>query len=172
MTIVLVLGLPVVALSAGLTAYESSMRTVHVQTVERLQVTARLTANVEGGTESGRKQPAQVRWTDESGRFRTGIALVKWGMPENARVPVWVDGDGLITRPPMNEFQARLDGRFVGGTAATDMVAEYYVTRACTRLMLDRRRYAQWDAEWDLVEPLWSPASVGDGRRPGREPMR
>jgi hypothetical protein len=40
--------------------------------------------------------------------------------------------------------------------AALCVVAGFYAARAAMLLALDRRRYAQWDVEWDLVEPLCS----------------
>lgn len=153
--LILVLGLPVAALSAGLTAYESSMRTVQAQSAERQEVTARLTSNVKGVTTDG-KQQAQVRWTDDNGKVRTGTTLVKSGTPEGATVPVWLDRQGTITSPPMTTLTARTNGWFVGGMAAVGVVGGFFGARAGTRRVLDRRRHAQWDAEWDLVEPLWS----------------
>ncbi|MZF86002.1 hypothetical protein [Streptomyces sp. SID5643] len=153
--LVLVFGLPVAALSAGLTAYESSMRTVRVQSAERQEATARLTSSVEGATADG-KQQAQVRWTDDNGKVRTGTTLVKSGTPEGATVPVWLDREGTITSPPMTTLTATTNGWFVGGMAAVGAVGGFFALRGGTRRVLDRRRYAQWDAEWDLVEPLWS----------------
>jgi hypothetical protein len=44
----------------------------------------------------------------------------------------------------------------VGGMAAFGLATGACAARAGMRLVLDRRRYAQWDAEWDLVEPQWS----------------
>lgn len=153
--LVLVLGLPVAALSAGLTAYESSMRTVQAQSAERQEVTARLTSSVKGATADG-KQQAQVRWTDDKGKVRTGTTLVKSGTPEGATVPVWLDREGTITSAPMTSLTATTNGWFVGGMAAVGAVSGFYALRGGTRRVLDRRRHAQWDAEWDLVEPLWS----------------
>jgi hypothetical protein len=40
--------------------------------------------------------------------------------------------------------------------AALAAVGVAVAARRCVRLPLDRRRYARWDAEWGLVEPLWS----------------
>jgi hypothetical protein len=40
--------------------------------------------------------------------------------------------------------------------AAFGVAAGSYAVGAGMRLVLNRRRYAQWDAEWDLVEPRWS----------------
>lgn len=153
--LVLVLGLPVAALSAGTTAYESSVRTVQAQSADRQEVTARLTSNVKGVTTDG-KQQAQVRWTDDNGMVRTGTTLVKSGTPKGATVRVWVDRDGGLTSPPMSELNATTTGWFVGGMAAVGVGAGFFAARAGMRHVLDRRRYAQWDAEWDLVEPLWS----------------
>ncbi|MFI7296406.1 hypothetical protein [Streptomyces sp. NPDC050121] len=153
--LVLVLGLPVAALSAGLTAYESSMRTVHAQAAQRQEITARVTSKVKGDTEVA-KQLAQVRWTDGKGTVRTGTARVTSGTPDGATVRVWVDRDGSLASPPMNAFNARTTGWFVGSMTAVGVAAGFFAVRAGVLLVLDRRRYAQWDAEWDLVEPLWS----------------
>ncbi|WP_328336349.1 hypothetical protein [Streptomyces violaceus] len=153
--LVLVLGLPVAALSAGLTAYESSMRTVQIQSAERQEVSARLVSNAKGVTADG-KQRAQVRWTDDNGTVRTATTLRTAGTPEGATVRVWVDRDGTITSPPMNTLTARTNGWFVGGMAAVGVCGGFFAARAGMRRVLDRRRYAQWAAEWDRVEPLWS----------------
>ncbi|WP_171113535.1 Rv1733c family protein [Streptomyces gossypiisoli] len=153
--LVLALGLPVAALSAGTTAYESSMRTVQAQSADRQEVTARLTSNVKAVTTDGMPQ-AQVRWTDDNGTERTGTTLVKSGTPKGATVRVWVDRGGTITSPPMSKLDATTTGWFVGGMAAIGVAAGFFAARAGMRHVLDRRRYAQWDAEWDRVEPLWS----------------
>ncbi|MFF5313308.1 Rv1733c family protein [Streptomyces massasporeus] len=153
--LVLVLGLPVAAISAGLTAYESSMRTVQTQSAERHEVTARLVSNAKGVTADG-KQRAQVRWTDDDGTVRTATTLRTEGTPEGATVRVWVDRNGAITGPPMNTLTARTNGWFVGGMAAIGVTGGFFAARAGTHRVLNRRRYARWAAEWDLVEPVWS----------------
>ncbi|WP_322722821.1 Rv1733c family protein [Streptomyces phyllanthi] len=151
----LVLGLPVAALSAGLTAYGASMRIVQAQAAERHEVTARLTTNLKGNTDAA-KQQALVRWSDSDGTVRTGTTLVKSGTPQGATVRVWVDRDGSLTNPPMSALNARTSGWFAGGMAAAGVTAGFFAARAGMRHLLDRRRYARWDAEWDLLEPLWS----------------
>ncbi|WP_327186424.1 MULTISPECIES: Rv1733c family protein [unclassified Streptomyces] len=153
--VVLVVGLPAAAVSTGLTAYEASMRTVRVQAAERHQVTARLTVGVRS-EDDWAKRPAQVSWTDTSGVVRTGTALVKPGTPKGATVRVWVTRDGIVTSPPVSTLNATTSGWIVGGMAAFGVAAGSYAAWAGMRLVLDRRRYARWDAEWDLVEPQWS----------------
>ena len=110
--VVLVLGLPAAAVSAGLTAYEASMRTVRTQAAERHHVTARLTSTAEGG--DWVKRPAPVRWTDLNGVVRTGTALVKPGTPKGSTVRVWVTRDGQVTEPPATTLNATTSGWLVG----------------------------------------------------------
>ncbi|MGW7363521.1 Rv1733c family protein [Streptomyces sp. NPDC054841] len=156
--LVLVCGLPVAALSAGLTAYASAMRVVHVQSAERQEVTARLVSAAEG-TQSGARsamQRAQVRWTGTDGSERTGTARVKSGTPKGATVRVWVDRDGTIRSRPMTADGATAAGWLVGSVTAIAVATGVFGARAGMRLVLDRGRYAQWDTEWDLVEPSWS----------------
>lgn len=153
--ILLVLGLPVAAYSAGTTACRASMRTVRAQAAERHEVTARLTEDVQRH-DNVVKQPAQVRWTDASGVVRTGAALVKPGAPKGTAVRVWVDRNGTVTSPPDSTLNARTTGWVMGGAAAFGMAFGSYAFWVGTRLLLDRRRYAQWDAEWARAEPLWS----------------
>ncbi|MFF5157685.1 hypothetical protein ACFY3N_15755 [Streptomyces sp. NPDC000348] len=153
--LVLVLGLPATGLGAGLTAYESSMRTVRTQSAERRQADARVTSIARDADETAR-QRARIRWTDAGGTARTGTALVKPGTPEGATVRVWVTGGGAVTGPPMTGSQAVTTGWFAGGAAAVGVATVTLGARAGVRRALDRRRYAQWDAEWDRVEPLWA----------------
>ncbi|MFI8071698.1 hypothetical protein ACIF85_23320 [Streptomyces sp. NPDC086033] len=127
--VVLVLGLPAAAVSAGLTAYEASMHTVRTQTAERHQVTARLTSTAKGGDWAKRPAPA---------------------------VRVWVTHDGRVTDAPTSTLNAATSGWMVGSMAAFGVAAGSYAAWAGIRLALDRRRYAQWDAEWGRVEPRWS----------------
>ncbi|MDW8805527.1 hypothetical protein P1P68_12240 [Streptomyces scabiei] len=153
--LVLVLGLPLVAYSAGTRVYESSMRTVQVQRAERHEITARLAEDLERDNNAA-KQLARVRWTDENGGVRTGEALVKAGTDKGASVRVWLDRDGNLTAPPMNTLNAKASGWLAGGMAAFGVAMGCYAVRSGTRLLLDRGRYARWDADWDKVEPLWS----------------
>jgi len=156
LTILLVAGLPVAAYSTGMTAYEASMRTVRAQTAERHEVTARVTGDVRREENSVAKQSAQVRWTEAGGVVRTGAALVRPGTSKGTAVRVWVDRNGTVTSPPTSTLNAKTTGWLMGGAAAFGMAYSSYALWLGTRLLLDRRRYAQWEAEWERAEPLWS----------------
>ncbi|MFC5801673.1 hypothetical protein [Streptomyces formicae] len=164
--LVLALGLPAASVSAGLAAYESSMRTVHAQSAERQAITARVVSDARGdGARGGDEarggakdvwQWAQVRWTGTDGKERTGTARVEPGATEGATVRVWLGPDGTLRSPPMTADNATATGWLVGGMTAVAVSAGVFAARAGMRRMLDRGRAAQWDAEWDLVEPSWS----------------
>lgn len=156
--LVLFVGLPAASLSAGLTAYDTSMRTVHAQSAERQHVTARLTSKVAPSAGSSEEvwQQARVRWTDTNGTTRTGSTLVHPGTPLGATVRIWVDRDGTVGAPPMTRSQAMTSGWLAAGLTATTLASGVCVARAGIRAVLDRHRYARWDAEWELVEPHWS----------------
>ncbi|GAA2540051.1 hypothetical protein GCM10010423_42500 [Streptomyces levis] len=151
----LLVGLPLAAFAAGRTAYESTMRTVHAQTEQRHEATARLTSGVPGDAEAVR-QPAQVRWTEPDGTTRTGSTLVRPGTAEGTTVRIWVDRSGTVVGPPVTAGTAWSNGFFVGSMAAVGLALGLYAVRGGVGLYLDRRRYAQWDAEWNQVEPRWS----------------
>jgi hypothetical protein len=154
--IVLLLGLPVAAYSAGTTAYGASMRTVRAQAAERHEVTARLTEDVRREKNSLAKRPAQIRWTDAGGIVRTGAALVDPGTSKGAAVRVWVDRKGTVTSPPESALNATTTGWVMGTAAAFGVAFGTYGLWAATCWLVDRRRYAQWDTEWERAEPLWS----------------
>ncbi|MPY56026.1 Rv1733c family protein [Streptomyces spongiae] len=156
--VVLVLGLPVASVSAGLAVHASTMRTVQAQSAERFQVTARVTSAPEAapGSASVEKQRVRLSWTGEDGRQRTGTARVSLDKTAGSTVRIWVDREGTVQDPPMSAVNAKAAGWLMGGMTAVGVYAGVVATRKGMRLVLDRRRYAQWDAEWDLVEPLWS----------------
>ncbi|MGM9383163.1 Rv1733c family protein [Streptomyces antibioticus] len=151
----LAVGLPLAAYSAGTAAYDSAMRAVRAQAAERHQVTARLAEDVVRDTTVA-KRAAKVRWTDADGAVRTGSALVKPGSAKGSAVRVWVDRDGTVTSPPATALNARTTGWVTGGAAALGVGLGAYGVWAGTRLLLDRGRYARWEAEWERAEPLWS----------------
>lgn len=151
--IVLVVGLPLAGFVAGRATYKSSMLTVQAQSADRQQVGARVMSVSE---HVGQMAQAQVRWTDSRDTGRTVTALVKPDTSEGSTVRVWVDRGGTVVGPPLTRTRAVADGWFVGGMAVTSVAAGAFVTRAGMRHVLDRRRFAQWDAEWDLVEPMWT----------------
>ncbi|WP_338400151.1 hypothetical protein [Streptomyces graminilatus] len=56
----------------------------------------------------------------------------------------------------MSARNANAGGWLVGGMTAIGVYAGYVAARKGVRRALDRGRYAEWDAEWGRVEPVWS----------------
>ncbi|MCX4903800.1 hypothetical protein [Streptomyces sp. NBC_00878] len=156
--LVLVLGLPMASVGAGLAAYESGMRAVQTQSAERHQVTARLISapDTAPGIAADEKQKVQVRWTGNDGRQLTGTTRVPSDKAEGSTVRIWVDRDGTVQEPPMSAGNAKAAGWVMGAMTAVGVYAGLVAVRKGMHVALNRRRYAQWDTEWDLVEPLWS----------------
>jgi hypothetical protein len=135
------------------------MRTVQSQNAERHRVEARLTADAQGtGQRSDEEnvQQAPVRWTEKDGTQHSGTARVIPGADKGETVKIWVDREGTVTEAPMPSGSAVATGWLAGGLTAGAVTAGVLGTRRSARYVLDRRRYAQWDAEWELLEPLWS----------------
>ncbi|MEV6316506.1 hypothetical protein [Streptomyces sp. NPDC051776] len=156
-----VLGLPTAALAAGMAVHASEMRTVHAQEAERHQVTARLTSDpdVVGAAEPDTGDDlhhARVGWTEKDGTQRTGTARVPPDAHKDSTVRIWVDRGGGVTTPPMTSESAAVTAWAAGGVTAGAVVVLAIGARSGLRWVLDRHRYAQWDAEWELLEPHWS----------------
>jgi hypothetical protein len=157
--LVLVLGLPMAALSAGHAAYASQMRVVHAQEAARHQITARLAEAAPGGpgqSDVTELRIAKVGWTGEDGARHTGVATVPGGADAGTEVRLWVGPDGNLAQPPASPSTARTMGWFTGTLTAAVVLAAAFAGRARVRQVLDRRRYARWEAEWKVVEPAWS----------------
>ncbi|MCD9876353.1 Rv1733c family protein [Streptomyces guryensis] len=156
--LLLALGLPLASVTVGLAAYDSTMRTVQAQSAQRHQITARVTSAPEAapGSVAHNKQTAHVSWTGKGGRQRTGTAQVPLDKTAGSTVRIWVDREGTVQDPPMSASNATATGWLTGGLTALGVYVGFVAARKGVRLALNCGRYAQWDAEWDLVEPLWS----------------
>lgn len=155
--LLLVLALPTLPTLVAQDVYASQMRTLHAQSAQRHRITARVVADAKGPASAGDTlQRASVRWTDATGAARTGTADVPAGSAEGDTVPIWVNGEGKPTKPPMRRDEALSAGWFAACLSAAGLVLAYCGARAALVGMLNRRRYACWDAEWETVEPRWS----------------
>lgn len=157
--LVLVLGLPMAAVSAGNAAYTSQMSVVHAQAAARHQVTARLAESPPVGprqSDATELRMAKVSWTGDDGTRHTGVATVPGGADAGTEVRVWVGPDGDLAQEPTSPSTARTMGWFTGMLTAAAVAGAAFAGRARVRQVLDRRRYARWEAEWKVVEPAWS----------------
>ncbi|WP_328370052.1 hypothetical protein OG800_44930 [Streptomyces sp. NBC_00445] len=146
----------VCAVPAGLVTQSAVREDLDRQRVERQQVTAVLVADAGERptvTETdGDLVWADARWTAPDGQSRTGLTKVRPDTPAGSRVTVWTDQAGALAAEPVSPGEARLQsvlaGVLAGAVAGAVVIGGSYGVRA----MLDRRRMAQWDAEWERVD--------------------
>lgn len=160
----LIVGLPAASIAVGTATLHSGMETVRAQTDDRHPVKARLVSDAEPAPDpagSGSPVKMPVRWTDKDGTRHEGVARVAPGTEAGTVVNAWADRSGSITEPPMSSKQAVATAWLAGAVTAGATVTVILLARAGFAYLLDRRRYAQWEAEWDLLEPQWSRRSRG-----------
>ncbi|MEU6380761.1 hypothetical protein [Streptomyces sp. NPDC046909] len=95
---------------------------------------------------------ATVRWTTPDGRTHTEQARVPVGSRANSAVTVWTDDEGRITPEPLTEEESRLHGVAGGVLAAIGLGGTVLGAAWIVRLSLERRRLAEWDAEWERID--------------------
>ncbi|MGW3989483.1 Rv1733c family protein [Streptomyces sp. NPDC004830] len=143
-------------LLAGLAAAAAVDRAVERQRAESHEVRAVLVRDAPGPSAARAANDnrvwGKVRWTAPDGSLHQEQARVPPRAEAGSTVPVWVNRAGDLTGPPVSGGEAWLHasmggvlaGAFVGGTVLG--------TLWLTRLALDRRRSAMWDAEWERVD--------------------
>ncbi|MEW2267249.1 hypothetical protein ACGF5T_34875 [Streptomyces sp. NPDC047853] len=105
---------------------------------------------------SSHRTSATVRWPHSDGTYRIGRTLVSSQVRPGAHVTVWVDARDKLASPPAGPVDALVSSVLLGLGSAFVLAGAAFGTASLARRRLDRRRMAQWDAEWRLVGPRWS----------------
>lgn len=95
---------------------------------------------------------APVRWTAPDGTKHTEQARVAPKTRAGTKVTVWTDQRGALTSEPLSESEVLLHsitGGFLAGVGAGGVVLG---SVWAVRLGLERRRLAQWAAEWERID--------------------
>lgn len=148
-------GAPFAANAAWAWTHAANAREAQAQQSASHQVKATLLQTAPWNTE-GYGSEVNARWTAPDGRPRTGQILAFSSTTAGTTVMIWVSQAGQLTNPPLqpSEVTGRTDpaaGLAVAALAAVLIVAALTGCRA-----LDRRRLAEWDAEWLAAGPRWS----------------
>ncbi|GLW74114.1 hypothetical protein Kpho02_64120 [Kitasatospora phosalacinea] len=148
-----VAGLPA-ALAVGLAVQHEQARIVRAQAAARHPVTARLTEDVAAGLDTP-TVPAAVEWTTDGTPHRATVQ-VDSGQHAGAAVRIWLDANGTVVHRPADAGQATAAAWTAALVTATALPLAATLTWKGALYVLDRRRYARWDAEWQQVEPRWT----------------
>jgi len=99
---------------------------------------------------------AMARWNLPGGRERVGQVSVPAGTLIGRTVRVWVDGSGRPTGPPL--FPSALASREVSAELLAPLALAGLLLGMArlTRWLMDRRRLAGWEADWDFTGPRWT----------------
>jgi hypothetical protein len=98
---------------------------------------------------------AAARWTAPGGQIRTGLVTVPATAKKGSTVLVWTDPSGQLVAPlPRTEIVAR--SALAGGTAVTILAVILTLVAVLARRTLNRRRLADWEADWLANGPRWT----------------
>jgi hypothetical protein len=151
---------PIAAVEAGQVAYTDSLRVAHAQERTDHKTTAVLlappAASSAGGYTVSSLVPADARWTTPAGASRTGDVQVVPGSVKGQTVPIWTDAAGNVTSAPATEEQASGQGTFAAVMAVVLTLVTCFSAAGSTRMILNRRRLAAWDADWTVTAPMWT----------------
>jgi hypothetical protein len=97
-----------------------------------------------------------ARWVGPDGIKRVGEVPAPAGLAAGQQVRIWVDGSGAQTPPPLSARQLRTRVTGVAALMVTVLAAVLLLLGRLAHWLLDRRRLADWEAAWALVEPQWN----------------
>ncbi|MEG8275004.1 Rv1733c family protein [Streptomyces sp. AHA2] len=143
-------------LFAGLTASEAVDLAVERQRAQSHEVRAVLVRDAPGPAAAraagDHRVWGTVRWTAPDGSHHREEARVPPRAAAGSTVAVWVNREGDLTGPPVSGGEAWLHSAMGGVLAGSFAGGTVIGTLWLTRLALDRRRLAMWDAEWERVD--------------------
>jgi len=159
--VLLVVGVPIAAVAAGLQADHMAQRQAQAQRATDHQITAVL---LKDAPTTGTPNPytsvqtawVPARWQPPGQPARTGVVLALAGARKGSAVQIWINASGTVTDPPLDHRD--ITGQVCVTVMATCLVSVLVLLAATglTRRALDRRRLSAWEAEWRTGEPLWS----------------
>ncbi|MGD0375006.1 MAG: hypothetical protein ABSB01_10555 [Streptosporangiaceae bacterium] len=95
-------------------------------------------------------------WAAPSGIKRVGEILVPAPLAAGQRVRIWVNGSGWQTGPPLSPSQLTTRAIGVAALAPILLAGALLSIGWLARWLLNRRKLADWEAAWTLVEPQWT----------------
>jgi hypothetical protein len=130
---------------------------------------ARLRPSVAVLTESGpyntglsEAGQASARWKAPDGRQQSGVltTITTPGItdqPSGARIQVWLTPSGEPVSQPSGPAEVVFTAIVISISAACGAGTLLMGTYGLARLLLDRRRLADWESAWELTGPRWTP---------------
>jgi hypothetical protein len=92
-------------------------------------------------------------WTAPSGHPEHGMIPVTGGEQAGSRVPIWVDAAGQLQGHPLSHNLALLRVGFAVAGVPIGLAVLLVLVAATGRWLLERRRMADWEADWASAGP-------------------
>jgi len=155
--VVLLIAGPILAIFAGHWAYRWSMNQRQDQRSWR-EVTAVLLqkAPVDPGSFDASGSWTPARRTPPGEHARDGMIPVAAGTPAGSRIRIWLDRSGRWAGPPLS--QQIVVVRVTTAVTGTIILLATVLGAVASvgQWLLDRRRIAGWEADWNCVGPQWT----------------
>lgn len=157
--VALAAGAPFAARAAGQASYAGALHTRQQQLATRHEVRAVLASNAPpaSGYSLNASVLTEATWTSVTGVRRSGQVPAAPGSQKGTTVTVWTDdATGYLDSPPLTTAEAagQADAAMVGAVAGTGLV--YVAGAGFIVHLLNRRRMAAWDADWQATAPGWN----------------
>lgn len=150
-------GAPLLALVAGRVTDANELREQHSERSWR-QVPATLLVSPATITDSAFGSGdawVPARWPVSGHHMRRG--LVEVDAVAGRQVLVWTDGAGRLTGAPLTGQTIDFDVTLAVLIAPAVLAVVLLAAEGSFRLVLNRRRLADWDRAWDSMGPRWTP---------------
>ncbi|MBN6055066.1 hypothetical protein JYK22_24230, partial [Nonomuraea sp. RK-328] len=148
------------AVVLGRMAYENGTRAERAGADARRTVTATLVRDApdtiaDEHVALGAKVEAAARWAGPAGKPMTGQVTVPAGAKAGTRVSVWVDARGEPAPPPRRHGETVFDTVTAALLVLAGGAAVSFSGFRGFKRLLDRGRYAAWDAAWAEAARRW-----------------
>jgi hypothetical protein len=154
-----VIGAPILAFEVGHRAETTGNQALQAQRSWH-RVSAVLLARTPSDTSVTYQSSAiiwvRARWTARDGSVHIGEVPAPAGMQAGRTVRVWVDRSWTAAAIPLT--RAQVADRVVAVTvfAPFALAVGLLTVGALAHQLIERRRFASWEAAWTSIEPQWS----------------
>lgn len=156
--IAFLVGAPFAAMATGAWIHGMAERAQLAQQESRFQVQAvvlTVTAQPPVG-EAAVSDLAQARWQAPDGREVTGEVPAPAGTRVGQTLPVWTDQTGVLTTAPLVNSQVSDQTVLAEVLGVIALAGVLTLAGEVAFWALNRRRMADWDADWHTTEPRWT----------------
>ena len=123
----------------------------------QVQAVALADAQVADGAPADAAEVTTVAWPGLKGRQTTAVISVEPAVRTGDHVPIWVTiRDRKLSDPPLSGSDVRATAAWVGIMTGLGIILIGLLLVCASRRALDARRFRQWEADWQAVEPVWT----------------